>query len=406
GSNTSTWAAVSDILAEEVNLQQDLDGDGHVGTPPITPPTSIAGMQIEYTTIGGITTSVPYQEFYGNDGILDYGFSNSILASGPYSYSNGVISVPAYSMETRLTFNGESSGTYESYDIYGEGDLELVDSGTFAVVTPSLEVKTDWQRTETFDSPLSNDYWQVWRRSIDSLAYDGGKLSFIYGSSPQDDSYLTPDTEIPYARKLPMDKDWQVVLDDIYAATSLVNFFNVGLELKIPSLNFECELSFQNGGEPNGTREFQAAIDQQLSGSSYGYAVAYVTANEDPRISSGGDMRIIHVASSHDLICEYQPYGASDWTELARINLTTGAYQGQYNGNESSFAGGLVSATDHRMTVEIEALASVATQVGDLEIGGIEIGAYTPTDPTDPTDPTLPPTPSLAVVESYGNTEL
>ena len=38
--------------------------------------------------------------------------------------------------------------------------------------------------------------------------------------------------------------------------------------------------------------------------------------------------RIQHLASTRELIYSYQPDGASDWTEVARINLSTGAASG------------------------------------------------------------------------------
>ena len=94
-------------------------------------------------------------------------------------------------------------------------------------------------------------------------------------------------------------------------------------------------------------------------------------------------MRIVHVASSRNLIFEYQPYGASNWSELARLNLESGSFEGE-NGYTSIATGGLISSTDNRMAVEIGAEASVATQVGDLKIDSIEIGNYTP--PPTPVD--------------------
>ncbi|MEC7274243.1 MAG: hypothetical protein VXU48_03250, partial [Verrucomicrobiota bacterium] len=266
----------------------------------ISPPESIAGKQIEFTTLGSVTTSVPYQEYYSYNGLLDYGFSNSILVSGTYSYSNGVIRSTEYGMENRLTFIGENSGTYENYDIYTDYK-ELVDSGSFVIVTPSLEEKTNWEHSETLDTPLSSTYWQVWQRNIDSLEYKDGELSFVFGSSDYN-SYS--DTEIPYARKIPMNEDWQVVIDDIYAAPAL-NYFQIELEIKalLPNCEFSCELSFQDMGSG---REFRVDLEQEFSTESE-YASASVSASEDTRISSGGSLRITHLAISRDLIIEYQP---------------------------------------------------------------------------------------------------
>jgi hypothetical protein len=178
-----------------------------------------------------------------------------------------------------------------------------------------------------------------------------------------------------------MDEDWQVVLDDIYAAPGLSNF-EIGVELEIASPEFECELSFQDYGYRN-VREFGVFLEQWLPSGDSEYASAYVSASEDTRISSGGDMRIVHVASSRELIFEYQPDGASNWSELARLNLESGSFVGE-NGYTNIATGGLISATDHRMAVEIEAEVGIATQIADLEIGGIEISNYTsPPTPVD-----------------------
>ena len=41
------------------------------------------------------------------------------------------------------------------------------------------------------------------------------------------------------------------------------------------------------------------------------------------------NFRILHLASSRELVYSYQPDEVSDWTELARVNLSTGAVSGQ-----------------------------------------------------------------------------
>jgi hypothetical protein len=92
----------------------------------------------------------------------------------------------------------------------------------------------------------------------------------------------------------------------------------------------------------------------------------------------------VHIASSRELIFEYQPDGASEWSELARLNLESGSFQGE--NLYGSLTGGILSATGPRMTVEIEAEVQpgVTTQIAELEIAGIEISSYTP--PATPVD--------------------
>jgi len=217
---------------------------------------------------------------------------------------------------------------------------------------------------------------------VDSLAYDDGKLSFIFANStPDSDS----DAELAYARTLPMDEDWQVVLDDIYASLSIENFY-LQLELEIDEVDFECEFTFADYGSQGsaGTREVNVSLDQRDALGVWTTASAYVSANEDQGILSNVSLRILHTANIQELRFEYQPDGVSEWSELARLNLSSGAFQSQHYSSGSNLAGGLVSSTDNRMTVEIEAEAGVATLAGDLKIGGIEIGNYTP--PPTPVD--------------------
>ena len=329
---------------------------GNAGAQTFEPPASLAGLQIEFVFNDGETSSVPPQDLFGSDGYAQTGFSGSVLERIPYTYAQGVITYTDWGEEIRLTFSSATSGTFEYYEVdYPTPDGGPNVIGTFTVVTPTLVLKSDWQRTETMNSPLSTDYWNVWRRTVDSVAYDDGELSFIFANSTQD---YYADTEIPYGRTLPMNENWQVVLEDIYAAPGLSNF-QIGVELNIAVPEFQCELSFKDYG--NG-REFGVFLEQQRPSGDWDYASAYVSASEDTRISSGGNVRILHVASSRDLIIEYQPDGASDWSELARLNLESGSFQSE-NGY-GNLTGGLISTTDHRMSVEIEAEAGVATQLG------------------------------------------
>ena len=50
--------------------------------------------------------------------------------------------------EIRLTFTSANSGTYGLPRISEQKGISMI-PGTFHMVTPSLEEKTDWQRTET-----------------------------------------------------------------------------------------------------------------------------------------------------------------------------------------------------------------------------------------------------------------
>jgi hypothetical protein len=363
----------------------DTDGDGvndgdevSSGTDPneaLGPPASLAGKSVVLNVLTGVMKSVPDQVTFTAD-TFSYGFSGNLLVSGvSYSYLNGTLTYYGGGQRIDLISTSETGGTYEQGYVYN-GNFYVENTGTFEETNISLSLRTNWQRVESFDIPLSTDYWQIETLIGDSVVYNEGELNFIFDSGVTGDS-LDPEVEIDYAGALPLNEDWQVVLDDIYAAPSLSNF-KVELDLEI-GYDFECELLFEDNGSG---RQFEVKI-MDSTDLPYGvfYPSAYVSAYQDARISSGGDMRIVHVASSRDLIFEYQPDGASDWTELARFNFANGEFQSQYNRSGSNLTGGLISPTDNT-SLEIEGFASVATQVGDLEIAGIEIGAYTP--PVDP----------------------
>ncbi|MDB2358158.1 hypothetical protein N9V86_03470, partial [Opitutales bacterium] len=406
--------------------------------------------QFEYTSADNVT-SLPIQELYGSDGLADYGFSNSIIGRSLYTYSDGVISFPQWNEEIRLTFTSANSGTYAYFELYGEeGGLD--DSGTFTVVTPSLEEKTDWQRTETFDSALSNDYWNIFHGLEDGVEVANGALNFIFAGSDEEgeededdeyEDYEDYEIEMDYGRTLPMDESWQIVMNDVYGSSSLEDFefdlelgfegevydfwFGFDFEESISGVN-QIDVDFYSsttqGIDINGDGMIQTApyaadldsdgfvdlgnedlngngvfdlgedldndgnfdiwdernIYENVDGLSSGYAS--VSTVEDPRIQSNVSLRITHNANSRELVFEYQPGDANGWLELARLNLESGDFSG-LNSYADQGNGELIS-TSQRMELYLEVEAEETTQVGDIRIGGIEIGSYTP--PPTPVD--------------------
>ena len=389
GSNTSTWAAVSDILAEEVNLQQDLDGDGHVGPPPIAPPASIAGKSFILTALTGELKTVPDQVTFTAD-TISFGFSGNLLEylSDSYIYSN-LNGTVIYDTEEviKFTYTSSTGGTYE--EGYDEGNgFSVENTGTFEEANISLSLQTNWQRSETMDSPVSTQYWQIGATSGDSVAYNDGELNFIFDSGSSDPAmgyYEDQEIEISYAGALPLDEDWQIVVDDTYVSGS-VGQFSMGYQLELEG-SFDCEFGF---GDQGAGREVYFYADD---GSDINYFSANQPSAADPRIQNGLNFRIKHLASSRELIYSYQPDGVSDWTELARINLSTGAASGL--SGSGTLTGQLPSSSENLFfDVNIDKYSTEATPIENIEIGGIEIGS------------SAAPTPSLLVVESYGNTEL
>ena len=201
----------------------------------VSPPVSLDGKGYQFSIAGGYSWTVPLERVF-DSGSYDEGFSGSLLdADQPYMYANGVVTTDGGD-ELRLTFTSATSGTYQYWEL-DDGEPELEEVGTFSEVTPSLELKDDWQRTETMDSPLSTNYWNSEHHSIDSLEYSDGELSFLFGDGGYSNENQG-ELGVKYARTLPLDENWQLVLDDIYVS-DLVGYFDVQLEFEVLGTDFE-----------------------------------------------------------------------------------------------------------------------------------------------------------------------
>ena len=112
------------------------------------------------------------------------------------------------------------------------------------------------------------------------------------------------------------------------------------------------------------------------NGDEWNFAARY----DDAGIANSLNLRVVHTASSRELVFEYQADGASGWTELARLNLASGSFSTEYtthsNGEYESvnvFTPGLIGSTE-RMQLDVEVEAGQVTQSGDMEISRIAIG--------------------------------
>jgi hypothetical protein len=380
--------------------------------------------------------------------IISFGFSGNLLASDRYTYSDGTV---IYDTEEviKFTFTSATGGTYE--EGYDEGDGFYVENtGTFEEANINLSLQTNWQRSETMDTELSTQYWQIGATSGDSVAYNEGELNFIFadveheseeehvedGSEEEhiEDSDVQ-EIEISYAGALPLDEDWQIVIDDTYISDS-VDQFVMGYQLESERLFFDCEFGVRNLGSgrevyfyadnglgnyfpspdgaflpetdpwnteitdahrayeyislsrPNNRSilrfnqiiEFDYGEPQIIGRYNYG-PFAFTTA--DPLIENGLSFRIQHLASTRELIYSYQPDGVSDWTEVARINLSNGAATGLPG--SGTLTGRLPSSSENLFfAVDVDKYSAEAIPIESIEIGGIYISNYTP--PPTPVD--------------------
>jgi hypothetical protein len=166
-------------------------------------------------------------------------------------------------------------------------------------------------------------------------------------------------------------------MDDVYGSSSLDDFeFDLELEFEGQLSNFACGFDFEE--EDFGVNE----ISVSFGGDTNYIGSVSVSTIEDSRIQSNVSLRITHNANSRELVFEYQPNGANAWSELARLNLGSGDFSGL---NGQAFQGnGELIGTSQRVAVSLEVEGEETTQVGDIRIGGIEIGSYTP--PPTPVD--------------------
>jgi hypothetical protein len=342
-----------------------------LGNPGIEPPASIAGKGYRITYTDGDLTSVPVDAIFAADS-FNYGFSGNLIGSYNYSYEDGVL---IWDEEEQMVFNfsSASGGTFQQGYIDEFDGFYVESRGTFKESNIKLSLQTNWPRTETMNKALSSKYWRIeTEHSADRVAYDDGELNFIFaddsGSSDESESSGQSHREIEllYAGALPLSEDWQIVVDDTYVSYS-VQEFAMGYSLAQEGV-FDCEFGF-SGYE--GVREVYFYTD----GGEDSYNDAYVSSTDDPRIQNGISFRIRHDASSRELIYAYQPDGADDWTELARINLGSGTVSGS-KVDGSGLTGPLPSRDQHLFfMVDMDNYATdyQATQIGDLEIGGIQI---------------------------------
>jgi hypothetical protein len=316
----------------------------------------------------GELKTVPDQVSFTAD-TISFGFSGNLLGSDRYSYSDGTV---IYDTEEviKFTFTSATGGTYE--EGYDEGDgFSVENTGTFVESNISLNLQTNLQRSETMDSPVSTQYWQIGATSGDSVAYNDGELNFIFDSVSSDPAmgyYEDQEIEVSYAGALPLDEDWQIVIDDTYVSDS-VNGFSMGYQFELEG-SFDCEFGL---GDQGAGREVYFYADDSLDN----YFSANQSSANDPRIQYGLNFRILHLASSRELVYSYQPDGVSDWTEVARINLSTGAASGL--SGSGTLTGQLPSSSQNLFFgVDIDKYSTEATPIENIEIGGIEIGSYTP----------------------------
>jgi hypothetical protein len=154
-------------------------------------------------------------------------------------------------------------------------------------------------------------------------------------------------------------------------ARSAQDDFELEMEFKIEAAGYVFDFEFEFEHDSNGGRDLSVWVNTSDGYDSH-YAHASVSASAQESVS----LRVRHNVALRELLFEYQPAGATEWTELARLDLANGAFSGT-NASSDGFRGELVS-TSQRMVLDFGVESGYPTVSGDLRIGGIEIGSYTP----------------------------
>jgi len=390
GSSISALTAVSDILTEEVNLQQDLNGDGHVGPLVAGPPASIAGLELNHG--GGVLYFEPQGAYYGG---AQNGHINN-KGSWEYSVSSykGIIILDDLTdtledtrLEIDLRFSSPTAGSFEVFERGDALEEQPRDSGNFTLGARTLldSVHPDWQYREDFEgASIDGALWSPYTDSgRDEVAVADGLLSVLIDSqSLESDTWAGLDS----LRVLPMSESWEVQTRVVAGVNRLagVNNYEIGILLSnydgVGSGGFQIHL--EDWGLSAGVINRTSPWD----------AFRYAHTNALPGLASA-HLRIVHDSSASVVSLAYDVDGITNgwnWEPLIEYQLSDGSGTRWIDGIPEPFSGGTWTlGQDDYLRVDLEAHVSATNgaynaQAGDLGFDSFEIDSYTP--PVIPVD--------------------
>lgn len=330
------------------------------GVTPVDPPSSLAGKT--YLMQLGKNFSEASTEVRFGQSNFSSGFGGSENYSNiPYAYSNGTIDFESNKRYV-LRATSATTGSYFLAEFEGGTFTQIEEFGTYKEITPTLSILNDWQRTEDLNTPLSSDYWQVFSRNVDTLSYTDGEINFNLNSGSNFiGGSVYPFMSLVYSRSLPMNENWQVTLDDFYAAAELPGYA-CQIELKNAASGFESILSIENFGSGQ-------SVD------AYIYSPQSSTASDDsPEASNAANLRLQNDATNSTLIYEFQEDddGPDEWTELARLNYSTSAFTGTNASTSNPTTSQLIPSSE-RMRLRLLAISATATLANQMTLDTIKI---------------------------------
>ena len=319
--------------------------------------TDLIGKQIQLTRVADSNDSQPTQIDFLDSSNASMGILDSNLLSSTYTLDASTNSFTILGGRFELIFENSNYGSFNEYGA-NESELFLYSSGTFLITEDVLQNFTDFEHFESFDTPIDQNKWSIYKRTSDSISYLNGKISYIFG--PEENDSYWDETALNYSRILPATESWSIELDDI-------NILNSGADVEIYLLDTERTLDTGLYLKRNNTIRIDIFYFDDYS--------IYV----EKTISDTTDINF-SVSFNQDSQSIIYKYGKLDnLNEVARFNLASGILDIIDNEFETGYEEGSPigrnsSAKGFIMGVDVENI-NKQSYIGDITIGSISISA-------------------------------
>ena len=319
--------------------------------------TDLIGKQIQLSRVADSNDNHPTQINFLDSSNASMGILDSNLLSSTYTLDTSTNSFTILGGRFELIFENSNYGSFNEYAA-DESELFLYSSGTFLITEDILQNFTDFEHFESFDTPIDQNKWSIYKRTRDSISYLNGKISYIFG--PEENDSYWDETALNYSRILPATESWSIELDDI-------NILNSGADVEIYLLDTERTLDTGLYLKKDNTIRIDIFYLD-------GYSI-----NVEKTISDTTDINF-SVSFNQDSQSIIYKYGKlNNLNEVARFNLASGILdiidnefetvyeEGSPNGRSSSASGFI-------MGVDVESI-NQQSYLGDITIGSISISA-------------------------------
>ena len=319
--------------------------------------TDLIGKQIQLTRVADSNDSQPTQIDFLDSSNASMGILDSNLLSSTYTLDASTNSFTILGGRFELIFENSNYGSFNEYGA-NESELFLYSSGTFLITEDVLQNFTDFEQYESFDTPIDQNKWSIYKRTRDSISYLNGKISYIFG--PEENDSYWDETALNYSRILPATESWSIELDDI-------NILNSGADVEIYLLDTERTLDTGLYLKKNNTIMIDIFYSDNYS------------INVEKTISDTTDINFSVSFNQDSQSIIYKCGKLNNLNEVARFNLASGIldiidneFETVYE--EGSPIGRNSSAKGFIMGVDVESI-NQQSYLGDITIGSISISA-------------------------------